>query len=322
MAERNYYILLEVKNTASSDEIKSAYRILAKKYHPDKNIGNKASEEYFKEIQNAYAILSNPEKRRVYDLKFAYTSRVQSQQRSSSSGPQYNGNAYQYAQQQAQAKQQAFARQQQQPESEKKDSGESWQVLVSVGIALVLLYFIISYSTEKTIPPTAESQSTENVEKVTIPEPTIGNFESPYTAFFGEELSDFESKNSINILNSDASEVVVCLIENTAPNRVIRNQYMATGTEFKMNTIPDGEYFLRVYYGSDWNPKRAFLNNSIKGGFNIEKGFVSLNSGKDALKMKREKKGTGFSYSTYEIKLDPTAKENIQSISEEEFFKK
>ena len=41
MAEKNYYIILEVKSTATFDEIKSAYRILAKKYHPDKNIGNK-----------------------------------------------------------------------------------------------------------------------------------------------------------------------------------------------------------------------------------------------------------------------------------------
>ena len=110
MAEKNYYIILEVKNTATFEEIKSAYRVLAKKYHPDKNIGNKAAEEYFKEIQQAYTVLSNPEKRSKYDLKISYGTRTQPQQKSNSGGPQYTGNAYQFAQQQAQyQQQQAYA---------------------------------------------------------------------------------------------------------------------------------------------------------------------------------------------------------------------
>ncbi|MCE9540163.1 MAG: DnaJ domain-containing protein, partial [Bacteroidetes bacterium] len=69
MQQKNYYILLGVNYTASYDELKIAYRTLAKKYHPDKNPNNKTAEEYFKEIQQAYAILSNPEKRKKYDLK-------------------------------------------------------------------------------------------------------------------------------------------------------------------------------------------------------------------------------------------------------------
>ena len=68
MAEkRDYYEVLGVAKTATADEIKSAYRKLAMKYHPDRNPGDKAAEEKFKEAAEAYDILHDPEKRQRYD---------------------------------------------------------------------------------------------------------------------------------------------------------------------------------------------------------------------------------------------------------------
>src|SRR5437764_14178985 len=66
MADRDYYDILGVKKGASDDEIKKAYRNLAKKYHPDKNKGNKEAENKFKEMSEAYAVLSDKEKRDQY----------------------------------------------------------------------------------------------------------------------------------------------------------------------------------------------------------------------------------------------------------------
>jgi|APLak6261678615_1056124.scaffolds.fasta_scaffold00013_40 molecular chaperone DnaJ len=67
MSKRDYYEILEITKSASADEIKKAYRKMAIKYHPDKNPGDKASEEKFKEAAEAYEILSNPEKKQRYD---------------------------------------------------------------------------------------------------------------------------------------------------------------------------------------------------------------------------------------------------------------
>ena len=65
--ERDYYEVLGVSKTASDDEIKKAFRTLAKKYHPDMHPGDKECEEKFKEAQEAYAVLSDAEKRKQYD---------------------------------------------------------------------------------------------------------------------------------------------------------------------------------------------------------------------------------------------------------------
>lgn len=66
-AKRDYYEVLGVERTADDNAIKKAYRKLAKQYHPDTNKGNPQAEEKFKEATEAYAVLSDPQKRKQYD---------------------------------------------------------------------------------------------------------------------------------------------------------------------------------------------------------------------------------------------------------------
>lgn len=68
----SYYEILMVSNNASPEVIRAAYRTLSQKFHPDKNSGNAAATEVMAKINQAYEVLSNPEKRRVYDQELAY----------------------------------------------------------------------------------------------------------------------------------------------------------------------------------------------------------------------------------------------------------
>ena len=67
MAQQDYYQTLGVARDADEDEIRKAYRKLARKHHPDLNPGDKAAEERFKKVQEAYDILSDPKKKQMYD---------------------------------------------------------------------------------------------------------------------------------------------------------------------------------------------------------------------------------------------------------------
>ena len=65
--KRDYYEVLGLEKGASEDQIKSAFRKMAMKYHPDRNPGDKSAEEKFKEINEAYSVLSDPDKKEKYD---------------------------------------------------------------------------------------------------------------------------------------------------------------------------------------------------------------------------------------------------------------
>lgn len=84
---KDYYSILGLSKTATDDEIKKAFRKLAVKYHPDKNAGKKEAEEKFKDINEAYEVLSDAEKRRKYDRYGENWSKVdETQYRQSSPG--------------------------------------------------------------------------------------------------------------------------------------------------------------------------------------------------------------------------------------------
>src|ERR1700681_471049 len=74
--KKDYYEILGVKKAASAEDIRKAFRKLARKYHPDVNPGDKAAEEKFKELSEANEVLSDPKKRKIYDQVGFYSDNI------------------------------------------------------------------------------------------------------------------------------------------------------------------------------------------------------------------------------------------------------
>ena len=74
--KKDYYAILGLKKTATAEEVRKAFRKLARKYHPDVNPGDKKAEEKFKDIQEAYDVLSEDKKRKIYDQYGFYSEKI------------------------------------------------------------------------------------------------------------------------------------------------------------------------------------------------------------------------------------------------------
>src|SRR6202050_722489 len=75
-AKKDYYEILGVKKSASAEDIRKAFRKLARKYHPDVNPGDKSAEEKFKTLSEANDVLSDPKKRKIYDQVGFYSDNI------------------------------------------------------------------------------------------------------------------------------------------------------------------------------------------------------------------------------------------------------
>src|SRR5215831_14027825 len=89
MAKEDFYKILGVKKDAKPEEIKKAYRRLARKYHPDVNPGDKAAEDRFKQMSEAFDVLSDPKKRKVYDRFGQYSDNLANAAEAGGAGSSY-----------------------------------------------------------------------------------------------------------------------------------------------------------------------------------------------------------------------------------------
>lgn len=144
----------------------------------------------------------------------------------------------------------------------------------------------------------------------------LKNGTSPLDACFGKGV--YSQNAWLKFDNSNKSDAVVCLVR-SYDQKTIRNEYIRAGAIFEMSKIPSGTYYIKVYYGNDWNPnKKNFCG--INGAFERNVSFSKSDKIGDQIKIEN----TSRSYTTGTITLYAVENGNMttESIDEEDFFNK
>jgi hypothetical protein len=141
----------------------------------------------------------------------------------------------------------------------------------------------------------------------------LPNGASPFEHYFGK--GKYGGEAWILFKNGNETDAVVCLVD-IYSQETIRNEYIRSGQEYKMSKVPDGTYYLKVYYGNDWNPDKQTLYG--KGAFNYDEHYSKSDKMDDYIEIKN----TATGYSTYTITLYSVIDGNMSSvpINEAEFF--
>lgn len=301
-------------------DIKSAYRRLAKQYHPDLNPGSRHSEERFKEILDAYTILSDEELRAQYDRK-------------RKSGSSANG-AYTAPPHQPGEKKREPQRKEYPPEYiEMMRQRNRARVVKQIqrrkkilrGMIITFALYLVATAVfeswmdsqrEKELELFAQrSQQQQTRDSIVDVTDVIHNLDSPYDSVFGPAQSTWLSPNQVVVINPYV-DAVICLVH-TASGKTIRNEFMHAGQKFVMKEIPNGDYTVKVYSGVTWNTHKAVPDGREMGGFSTNERFFSIQ--RKPISLLKPTYNNRNTVTTDTVRID-TSRAQISEISREAFF--
>jgi hypothetical protein len=342
MSFKNYYQVLGVTSSASPDEIKSAYRYLAKRYHPDKTSDSNGAffSDYMILVNEAYEILSNKTTKHEYDNReFGFTANENIDVATSTSVKKnISTNAASLAFADADAEPQSVqikknifkillivlpllagvslatywytkSKFEKQPpaaqyttqELAQKDTNLlqiaqelkndlaladgyekrlqetlSTAQLPTQAAAANRAELTVNRQDEKSLYAPKNTRQTASIVPIlgkdpTDAEPTRGtkrlyNGASPYTEKYGEGRFDAGSYNTLSIKNMQNLDAIVLLVD-ASNDDVLRNEFVEAGTTYEIKKIPNGNYYIKVILGKDFNPNKTILGGSLQGGF-------------------------------------------------------
>ena len=291
----DYYAILGVKPSAAEQEIKSAYRKLAILFHPDKNPNDRAAEEKFIKVKEAYEILIDPVKRKKYDSGIHYHQsyfKNSSHPRRPTKG---NQKTYTYTEQEFRQRQ-AFARSYRDFKKNKETVqsetippySDFKYIMISIPLAIGILFLVINILSRDDnhlyLPPKPANHQTENMRSGSGEiinsglSAAIMGVSLPWDSVFGKPQFDSLHHRSLYIENPSGEDVIVC-VKNARTERVIRNNYIFSKNYFYIDFLPAGEYQLMAVYGKDWD-KSKLTTGTIKLGFFTEvSAYAVLNDG-------------------------------------------
>ena len=317
---KDYYRILGVPENATEQEIKLAYRKLAKRYHPDVNAGAKGAEERFKEIVEAYDTLSDFSKRRTYDQKKSfrayYGDRINfypGDQPKEKKDPRKK----EYA-----PEDMAFARAR---HKSRIESNMRRRRKILIGMSLTFVLFLIGAGIfESWIQERREEQSKamallmkDKIRKQEVVRKfTIEDMDSPYDSLFGAGIYIWPTQNEIVVYNGK-SDAVICLVDTAG--RTMRNEFVHANIAFVFRDMPNGTFYVKVYTGESWNTRKKIPDGRDLGGFTSNERFFKLKTGPYTLVKPTAKFPESNCSDT--VLVDP-ARVPFEEISRAEFFRK
>jgi hypothetical protein len=299
----NYYDILGIPQSASPSEIKSAFRALAKLYHPDKN---PSGQEDFRKILRAYETLIHPSRKSAYDLKLKYHQNVGSRPASSKKKnwsfeekemkrrQYYNDHIKKYS------KTSSSARAAQTAEI-KSNYNEYKYILFATPIAVALFLLIIHLATSTA--PKAEEKNHSVV--LTAPQ-TLKMGDAPYLDYFGSQQYNTAENKVLTIKNNTGADVVVCLFNE---NGFLRSCFIQDGYYAEIPQLPKKPIQVRYACGKDWDFSQLVKEARLYGAFKKHHGFYKSAAASELGPVN-------------EITLAGSIGEDFLPINEKEFFSK
>ena len=309
---KDHYRTLGVPDNASEQDIKLAYRRLAKRYHPDVNAGAAGAEERFKEITEAYNILSDFSLRRAYDAKrmrpFLYV--AEKQEKKDPRRKEYSEEDLERARDRHRKKVLAHMKR-------RKNilKGMIVTFILFMGASMAFENYITDKREKESLALNARLDSLMKLSSH-YSKTEIENMDSPFDSIFGEGVYR-QNSTAHFVVYMPFSDAVICAVQADSPYRTIRNEFIYAPNGFVMRSMPDGKYNIKLYTGFTWDMNKKSPGGKKTGGFKYNEKFYRVHSGPFVLNTQKEKGADTNSCDTiilnpYLIKFDP--------ISRDEFF--
>lgn len=271
---QTHYDILEVPSSASNDQIKAAFRRLAKLYHPDKNPTGK---DQFEKILLAYEILSDSSKRRQYDLRLKGFSTSSTSKTSSQNTKQKQWSftdeelkRRQYYQENYRKEYNKYAKTQA-ASGNKKAYNEYKYILFATPLAVALFMLVI-----RGFESTKSTSKKEVIEEKITQEIKMGS--DPFTAYFKNPVFDSVANRNLILKNVGNKDIVVSLFNKE--NKFLRSCVIKVGFFAELEKLPDNIKTIRILTGKNWNSSKSYKDLNVIGGFEDEIGFYNIDVSK------------------------------------------
>lgn len=217
----------------------------------------------------------------------------------------------------------AFIRVYEEAEFKKKQKSEKTLNRFLVSLSLIFFLFILSvlvynvlmdkYDPTRNIAPDAGTARA-------ISDNRLSTGTAPYGLYF-EHLKSETSQHQIEFIADPYLDQVVFLV-NRVNEEVVRHNYILASDTFTMNQIPDGLYYVKVYYGRDWNNQFSLKDKALKGGFNLFRKHISFREDAQLLRLYKQNTNDSLSYASFRFTLFKVAGGDAAAseIDEEQFF--